>query len=73
MSMARSSGSSSQPVPWGRRYLTWYSRLGEVTKLLVAAPLGHSRPREMGLSGSPSICVILPSLTKTRCPHPTAQ
>ena len=44
-----------------------------VTRLLLAEPLGQSRPREIGLSGSPSIWMTLPSLTKTRWPQPTAQ
>src|SRR5215218_9645265 len=73
MSIACSSGSSSHSVPWGRRYLTLSSRLGPVTSCLEAAPLGHSRPREMGLSGSPSIWVTCSSLTNTFCPQPTAQ
>jgi hypothetical protein len=40
---------------------------------LVAAPFGHRRPREIGLSTSPSICTMRSSWTYTRCPHPTAQ
>ena len=60
-------------VPCGRRYLIVCSRPGPVTRLFVAAPFGHSRPREIGLAGSPSIWVISPSRTNTRWPHPTAQ
>ena len=73
ISMARSSDSSSQWVPWGRRYFTRYSRSGPVTSCLLADPFGHRRPREIGLSGSPSIWTTCSSFTKTRCPHPTAQ
>ena len=36
---------------------------GRVTSCLDAAPLGHSRPREIGLSGSPSIWMTRSSLT----------
>src|SRR5581483_9003600 len=46
---------------------------GACTIVRVAAPLGQSRPREIGLSGSPSIWVMRPSLTKIRWPQPTAQ
>ena len=35
--------------------------------------MGHSRPREMGLAGSPSTWVTRPSLTYTFWPQPTAQ
>ena len=49
------------------------TRLGEVTSCLLALPFGHSRPREIGLAGSPSIWVDLPSLTNTFCAQPTAQ
>ena len=73
MSMARSRGRSSHAVAWGGRYFTFVSRDGPVTRLLVAEPLGHRRPREMGLSGSPSIWVMRPSLTNTCWPQPTAQ
>ena len=44
-----------------------------MTRLLLAEPFGQSRPLEIGLSGSPSIWMTLPSLTKIRCPQPTAQ
>ena len=44
-----------------------------LTSCSLADPFGHSRPREMGESGSPSIWVTLPSWTKTRWPQPTAQ
>ena len=49
------------------------TRVGEVTSCLLALPLGHSRPREIGLAGLPSIWVIFSSLTKTFCAQPTAQ
>ena len=73
MSSAVSRSRSSHPVPYGRRYRTVRTRSGLVTRLLLAEPLGHSRPREIGESGSPSIWVTRPSLTYTRCPQPTAQ
>ena len=41
--------------------------------LTVAAPFGQRAPWLTGESGSPSMSVILPPLTKTFCPHPTAQ
>ena len=63
MSIARSRSSSSHSVPYGRRYLTAVTRVGLVTSERDAAPFGHSRPREMGESGSPSICVTRPSVT----------
>ena len=40
-----------------------YSREGFVTRFLDAAPFGQTRPREIGLSGSPSIWSTLPSRT----------
>src|SRR5581483_2555463 len=50
-----------------------YSRSGLSTSESVAEPFGQRRPREIGLSGSPSICTIFSSLTKIFCPQPTAQ
>jgi hypothetical protein len=63
MSIAWSSASSSHWVPWGRRYLTVSSRAGPLTSCRVAAPLGHSLPREIGESGSPSTWMTCASLT----------
>ena len=63
MSIARSSGSSSHVVPYGRRYLTLYSRSGLEWRLFDAEPFGQSRPREIGLAGSPSTWITSPSLT----------
>ena len=40
---------------------------------MLALPLGHSRPREIGLAGSPSIWTTFSSLTNTFCAQPTAQ
>jgi hypothetical protein len=40
---------------------------------LLAEPLGHSRPREIGLSGLPSIWTTFSSLTYTFWAQPTAQ
>jgi hypothetical protein len=34
---------------------TFCTRCGPVTNCLLADPFGHSRPRETGLSGLPSI------------------
>ena len=67
MSIAWSSPSGSQTRPYGRRYKTLVCRLGAVTSCLLAEPLGHSRPRETGESGSPSIWVTrsLPPVTET--------
>ena len=53
--------------------MTFVSRSGDLTKPSEPAPFGHSRPREIGESGSPSIWITCSSLTNTRCPHPTAQ
>jgi heme/copper-type cytochrome/quinol oxidase subunit 2 len=64
---------SSHRDPCGRRYLTRRSRCGPVTRLLDAEPFGQSRPREMGLSGSPSICTTRFPLLYTSWPQPTAQ
>ena len=63
MSIAWSSASSSHSVPYGRRYCTWSRARGLVTRLREAEPFGQSRPREIGLSGSPSIWVTRSSLT----------
>ena len=52
---------------------TWCSRAPPVVSCRLAEPLGHSRPREMGESGSPSIWVTRPSSTYTFWPQPTAQ
>src|SRR5919202_1232445 len=65
--------SSSHSDAYGRRYLTVVTRVGLVTSCLLALPLGQSRPRLIGESGSPSIWTICSSLTNTRCPQPTAQ
>src|SRR3954466_7667888 len=73
MSIAVSRSRSSHSVAPGRRWRTVLRRPGLVTRLLDAEPFGHSRPREMGLSGSPSIWTTLSSLTYTFCPQPTAQ
>ncbi len=73
MSMAVSRSRSSHFVPNGRRYFTWYWREPPVVSCRLAEPLGHSRPRLTGESGSPSIWMTLASLTYTFCPHPTAQ
>jgi len=53
----------SHSVAPGRRYLTRVSRIGELTSLSDAAPLGHRRPREIGEAGSPSIWTTFSSLT----------
>src|SRR3954468_21609683 len=73
ISIAVSRSRSSQSVAYGRRYLTVVTRVGLVTNCLLALPLGHSRPRLIGESGSPSIWTIFSSLTNTRWPQPTAQ
>src|SRR3954449_11894542 len=73
ISIAVSRSRSSQSVAYGRRYLTVVTRVGLVTRDKLALPLGHSRPRLIGESGSPSIWTIFSSLTNTRCPQPTAQ
>src|SRR5258708_2016615 len=73
MSIAWSRGISRQLRLWGARYFTAYSRSGPLTSSREEAPFGQSRPREIGLSGSPSIWVTTSSWTKTRCPQPTAQ
>ena len=49
------------------------ARPGLLTSCSLAEPFGHSRPREIGESGSPSIWTTFSSLTKTRWPQPTAQ
>ncbi len=63
MSIARSRSRSSHSVPYGRRYRTFVTRAGDVTSCLLALPFGQSRPREIGLAGSPSICTTCSSLT----------
>jgi hypothetical protein len=63
ISIAVSSGSSSHSVACGRRYSTRYSRSGPEWRLFDAAPFGHSRPREIGLAGSPSTWITSPSFT----------
>jgi hypothetical protein len=73
MSIAVSRSRSSQSVPNGRRYRTWYCRAPPMVSCELADPFGHSRPRLTGVSGSPSIWTTLPSLTYTFCPQPTAQ
>jgi len=73
MSIALSRSSSCHSVAYGGRYRTFVSRCGPVTSCLLAEPLGHRRPREIGLSGLPSIWTTLPSVTYTFCAQPTAQ
>ena len=63
MSIAVSRSSSSHSVPCAGRYLTLYSRAGCSCSARDDEPLGHSRPREMGESGSPSIWMTFSSLT----------
>jgi hypothetical protein len=43
--------------------LTFVSRSGELTSFSDAAPFGHSRPRDTGESGSPSIWTTFSSFT----------
>ena len=73
MSIAVSRSRSSHCVPNGRRYFTRYSRAPPVVSWRLAEPLGQSRPRLTGESGSPSIWMTFPSLTYTFWPQPTAQ
>src|SRR4051812_24489091 len=63
----------SQSVAPGARYHTFVTRFGLTTSWNVAAPLGYSVPRLIGLSGLPSMLTILLSRTETSCPQPTAQ
>ena len=63
ISIASSRPSSSHVFPNGRRYLTLYWRDGLVTSDFDAEPFGQSRPREIGLAGSPSIWVTSPFST----------
>ena len=48
--------------------MTVFSLPGCVCNSNVSAPLGHSRPREMGEAGSPSMEISLPSLWKASWP-----
>src|SRR4051812_2948817 len=73
ISIAVSRSRSSHSVPYGRRYLTFVTRVGLVTSDLLALPLGQSRPRLIGESGSPSIWTTFSSFTNTFWPQPTAQ
>src|SRR4051812_29664217 len=73
ISVAWSSGISVQSLACGARYRTFVRRSAEFTSFSLAAPFGHSLPRETGESGSPSICVTFSSLTYTFWPQPTAQ
>src|SRR5215510_12813107 len=73
ISMALSRASSSHCVPPGRRYSALVLRSGLTASWKLAAPLGQSVPRLIGLSGLPSMLTILPSLTPTSMPQPTAQ
>src|SRR5690349_7629885 len=73
MSIASSSAIGFHSVPPRGRYSTCSGRYEPVTSWNVADPFGHSRPREMGEAGSPSMFVMRPSRTDTSCPHPTAQ
>src|SRR3954468_22368870 len=71
--IAVSRSRSSHSVPFGRRYRTFVTRVGLVTRDLLALPLGHRRPRLIGELGSPSIWTIFSSFTYTFCAQPTAQ
>src|SRR5688572_5414193 len=73
ISLAVSRPRSSPPVPYGRRYRIFVTRVGLVTSDLLALPLGQSRPRFTGESGLPSIWTIFSSFTYTFCAQPTAQ
>ena len=43
--------------------MNFVSRDGLLTSCSEAEPFGHNRPREIGLSGSPSIWMTFSSLT----------
>src|SRR5687768_6757866 len=73
ISIAVSTSRSSHSVPFGRRYRIFVTRVGLVTRDLLALPFGHSRPRLTGESGLPSIWTIFSSFTYTFCAQPTAQ
>lgn len=73
MSTAVSRSRSSHSVPYGRRWRTVVTRVGAVTSESDDDPFGHSRPRLIGESESPSIWMIFPSFVYTSCPQPTAQ
>ena len=74
---AAAAGTSGPGLPPRVLIVGQDGRPGEFTSCSLAAPLGHSRPRDTGESGSPSIWVTvsLPFTlaTKTFCPQPTAQ
>jgi hypothetical protein len=65
MSTARSRSISSQSVAYGARYSAFVWRVGELTSDSDEEPRGHSRPREIGESGSPSMWTTRSSLTYT--------
>src|SRR5262245_13532982 len=73
MSMALFSSIGSHAAPPGRRYSALVLRSGLTASWKLAAPLGQSVPRLIGLSGLPSMLTILLSLTPTSMPQPTAQ
>src|SRR6266545_1063176 len=73
MSIALLSSISSQAVPPGLRYSAFLLRSGLTVSWKLAAPLGHSVPRLIGLSGLPSMLITWPSLTLISAAHPTAQ
>ena len=66
-------GDPDSPISRGRLCPKGSASKSLVTSCLLALPFGHSRPRLIGESGSPSICTTSPSLTNTRWPQPTAQ
>src|SRR5262245_2130480 len=63
----------SQSVAPGARYHTFVTRFGLTASWNVAAPLGQCVPWLIGLSGLPSILMILLLRTATSWPQPTAQ
>src|SRR3954471_6643301 len=71
--MALFSSIGSQPAPPGLRYSALVLRSGLTVSWKLAAPLGQSVPRLIGLSGLPSMLMILPSFTLTSVAQPTAQ
>src|SRR5512138_2343026 len=72
-SYIQSSGFSSHLSEPAARYIAFVGRSGLLESWMVAAPFGQSRPRVCGVSGWPSMSMILSPFEYTSWMHPTAQ
>src|SRR4030095_10614325 len=72
-SIAHAQVFSSQALPPGARYSTFWRRRGLFTTWMADAPLLQSVPSLTGWVGSPSMLMTAPFFVETTWPQPTPQ